>query len=67
MNLHKLETTYPNYHHYMSRAGHCVRFDDTKGKERLIIQARSGSCMMFYPDGAVKTVAHNGFQQENLW
>ena len=51
---------YPNYSVRKTRSGHVLMFDDTKDKEHLTFQHRSGSMLQFLPDGAIQSVANKG-------
>jgi hypothetical protein len=44
---------YPNYWSYKSPSGHTVIIDDTKDKEHLTIQHRTGSIIQMHPDGNI--------------
>jgi hypothetical protein len=55
---------YPNYWVRKTRSGHTMIFDDSKDKESITIQHRSGAMIQFLPDGAVQYVSHNG--QQNI-
>lgn len=55
---------YPNHWVRKTRSGHTMIFDDSKDKESITIQHRSGAMIQFMPDGAVQYVSHNG--QQNI-
>lgn len=50
---------YPDYWSFKSRSGHVLSFDDTKGKESLTLQHRSGSAIQMDHEGAIHITAHN--------
>jgi hypothetical protein len=51
---------YPNCSVRKTRSGHVIMIDDTKDKEHLTFQHRSGSMLQFLPDGAIQSVANKG-------
>lgn len=52
--------TYPNQHVKRTRSGHTITMDDSEDNEHIRIQHRSGSAMIFHPDGAVSITTHKG-------
>jgi hypothetical protein len=54
------ETEFPNYDVEKTRSGHNIVYNDTKGKESMTWQHRTGSMLQFLPDGAIQLVAHKG-------
>lgn len=52
--------TYPNQHVKRTRSGHTITMDDSEDNEHVRIQHRSGSAMIFHPDGAVSITTHKG-------
>lgn len=50
---------YPDYWSFKSRSGHNLIFDDTKDKESLTLQHRSGSAIQMDHEGAIHITAHN--------
>jgi hypothetical protein len=51
---------YPNYWSHKTPSGHNFIMDDSKGKETVTLQHRSGSSIQFKPDGSVLYTTHNG-------
>ena len=51
---------YPNYWIRKTRSGHVFMLDDSKDKEHITLQHRSGSMIQFMPDGAVQSVVNRG-------
>lgn len=51
---------YPQYDATRTRSGHVFVLDDTKHKEHITLQHRSGTMIQFMPDGAIHIVAHKG-------
>ena len=51
---------YPNYWIRKTRSGHVFMLDDSKDKEQITLQHRSGSMLQFMPDGAVQSVVNRG-------
>lgn len=51
---------YPNYWTRKTRSGHSITYDDTKDKESITIQHRSGSMLQLMPDGALQMVTNKG-------
>lgn len=51
---------YPNQNYTRTQSGHTIMYDDTKDKEHLTIQHRSGSRMQFGPTGDIQFISHNG-------
>lgn len=52
--------TYPNQHVKRTRSGHTITMDDSEDNEHVRIQHRSGSAMIFHPDGAISITTHKG-------
>lgn len=50
---------YPDYWSFKSRSGHVLNFDDSKGKESVTLQHRSGSAIQMDHEGAIHITAHN--------
>lgn len=51
---------YPQFDGTRTRSGHVMIFDDTRDKEHITLQHRSGTMFQFMPDGALHVVAHKG-------
>lgn len=51
---------YPNYWTRKTRSGHSITYDDTKDKESITIQHRSGSMLQLMPDGALQMTTNKG-------
>lgn len=51
---------YPNQNYTRTQSGHVIMFDDTKDKEHLTLQHRSGARLQMGPTGDVQLIAHNG-------
>lgn len=49
---------YPNYTITKTPSGHVLNMDDTKGKESVTLQHRSGSMIQMHPDGSVRIRTH---------
>lgn len=51
---------YPQFDGTRTRSGHVLIFDDTKDREHITLQHRTGTMFQFLPDGALHIVAHKG-------
>lgn len=51
---------YPNQHVKRTRSGHTIIMDDSEDAEHIKIQHRSGSALVFHPDGAISMTTHKG-------
>jgi len=51
---------YPNQNYTRTQSGHTIMYDDTKDKEHLTLQHRSGARIQMGPTGDIQLIAHNG-------
>lgn len=51
---------YPNQNYTRTQSGHVIMFDDTKDKEHITLQHRSGARFQMGPTGDIQVIAHNG-------
>lgn len=51
---------YPNQNYTRTQSGHVIMFDDTKDKEHITLQHRSGARLQMGPTGDIQVIAHNG-------